>query len=227
MSSITWTDAFTASLQNAWATIMGFLPTLVGAVIVLIVGLVIASMLRSIFAKLIDALKIDAILKKVGLEKFVERAGMQLSSGKFIGGLVYWFLVVVVVLAISDVLGLVGLSSFLNAVLAYFPSVVVAALIMLASLVVANFVRVLVRGSIMSAKLHASRFLGTLVWWSIVIFGFLTALLQLGVATQLIYSIIIGFIAMLSLAGGIAFGLGGKEYASYLLGKLRDHTENR
>jgi hypothetical protein len=227
MSSIAWTDAFTMSLQNAWATIMGFLPTLIGAIIVLIVGLIIASVIRSIFEKIVDALKIDAILKKVGFEKFIERAGMQLSSGKFIGGLAYWFLVIVIVLAISDVLGFVGLSSFLTAVLAYFPSVVVAALIMLASLVVANFLRVIVRGSVMSAKLHASRFLGTLVWWSIVIFGFLTALLQLGVATQLIYSIIIGFIAMLSLAGGIAFGLGGKDYAEHLLGKLRDHTENR
>ena len=148
-----------------------------------------------------------------------------MSSGKFIGALVYWFVVVVIVLAVSDVLGLWGLSTFLNEVLLYFPNIIVAVLIMLAALVIANFLRGLVRGSIASAKLHAPKFLGVLTWWSVVIFGFLAALLQLGVAGTLIQTIVMGIIAMLALAGGIAFGLGGKDYAAHLIGKFRNHTE--
>ena len=150
-----------------------------------------------------------------------------MSSGRFLGALVYWFFVVVVVLAIADVLGLGGLTIFLGEVLRYFPNVIVAVLIMLAALVVANFLRGLVRRSVMSARLHAPKFLGALTWWSVVVFGFLAALLQLGVAIQLIYTIVTGFIAMIALAGGIAFGLGGKEYASSLIERLREHTEER
>ena len=64
-----------------------------------------------------------------------------------------------------------------------------------------------------------------MTWWAIVLFGFLTALSQLGIAVSIINSLVTGFVAMLALAGGIAFGLGGKDYAGHLIGKLRDHTE--
>jgi hypothetical protein len=220
-----WSDVIVTSFQTAWDTVIRFLPSFLAALIVLIVGLLIASVLKALFEKIINALKIDSLLKKLGLEAIVSRTGYQLNSGRFVGALIYWFIVVIVVLAVSDVLGLWGLSTFLNEVLIYFPNIIVAVLIMLAALVVANFLRGLVRASVASAKLHASKFLGALTWWSVVIFGFLAALLQLGVATAIIQTVVMGFIAMLALAGGIAFGLGGKDYATYLVGKLRNHTE--
>ncbi|BCX15934.1 MAG: hypothetical protein KatS3mg098_163 [Candidatus Parcubacteria bacterium] len=226
MSAYNWADALALPLQSTWQTVIGFLPSLIGALVVLIVGLLVASLLRALFEKIINLLKVDVLLKRLGVDAFLERAGYQLSSGRFVGGLVYWFFVVVVVLAVSDILGLWGLSTFLNDVLNYFPNVIAAVLIMLAALVIANFLRGLVRGSVMGAKLHASRFLGTLTWWAVVIFGFLAALIQLGVAGALIQTIITGFIAMLALAGGIAFGLGGKDYAAHLIQKFREHTES-
>lgn len=227
MSAQTWADAFALPLQSTWEIIVRFLPSLIGALVVLIIGLLIASLLRALFEKIVNLLKIDSLLKKLGFEAFVERTGYHLSSGRFVGGLIYWFFVVVVVLAVSDILGLWGLSTFLNDVLLYFPNVIAAVLILLAALVVANFLRGLVRGSIMGARLHASRFLGTLTWWAVAVFGFLAALIQLGVAGVLIQTIITGFIAMLALAGGIAFGLGGKDYAAHMIEKFRDHTESR
>jgi Mechanosensitive ion channel, conserved TM helix len=227
MVASSWTDVIASSFQHAWNVVIGFLPELIGALVLLIVGLLVASILRVIFEKIIDALKIDTLLRKLGVERFFERAGMKVRSGKFIGALVYWFFVVVVVLAISDILGLWGLSTFLNEVLVYFPNIIVAVLILLAAIVIANFLRGLVRASVMSAKLHSSKFLGALTWWSVVLFGFFAALLQLGVAAALIQTIVTGFIAMLALAGGIAFGLGGRDYASHLIGRLREHTEER
>ncbi|HPW34188.1 MAG TPA: hypothetical protein PK367_00285 [Candidatus Paceibacterota bacterium] len=225
MLTTSWSEVIIRSFQTAWETVVSFLPSLLAAILVLIVGLLVASVLKAILEKIISALKLDSLLKKIGLEEIVERAGYKMSSGKFIGALVYWFVVVVIVLAVSDVLGLWGLSTFLNEVLLYFPNIIVAVLIMLAALVIANFLRGLVRGSIASAKLHAPKFLGVLTWWSVVIFGFLAALLQLGVAGTLIQTIVMGIIAMLALAGGIAFGLGGKDYAAHLIGKFRNHTE--
>jgi len=92
----------------------------------------------------------------------------------------------------------------------------------MASFIFANFLRGLVRASVMSARLHAVKALGALTWWTVVIFGFLTALLQLGVAVTIINNLILGLIAMLALAGGLAFGLGGRDVAGDLVRHLRD-----
>ena len=148
-----------------------------------------------------------------------------MNSEKFVGGLVYWFLIIVFILAVTDILELEGLSLFLKDVVSYIPNIIAAVLIMLATIVVANFSRSLVKASVMSAKLHASNFLSTLAWWAIAIFGLLAALIQLGVAPMLLNTVITGLIAMVAIAGGIAFGMGGKDYAAHLINKLRERTE--
>jgi len=219
------TDATISSLFNVWAGVVSFIPSLIGAVIVLIIGLIIASGLKTLVEKILDAVKLDAILKKVEVEKYLQRAGISLSTGKFFGALVYWFFVIVFILVAADILRLEGLSQFLRQVVMYVPNILIAALIMLAAVVVANFLRTLVKASVMGAKLHASKFLGTAVWWITVIFGILAALIQLDIAPALLNTIITGIIAMLALAGGIAFGLGGKDYASYLVNKLKERVE--
>jgi hypothetical protein len=123
-------------------------------------------------------------------------------------------------------LGLGALSVFLRDVLAYMPNIVVAVLIMLAAVVLANLVRRVVIASVLSARLHAAHFLGTLAWWSLVVFGILAALVQLDIAVAIINTVITGIIAMIALAGGIAFGLGGRDYAAHLLKKLQEQTES-
>lgn len=218
-------EVITLSFQNVWMNVISFLPTLIVAVLVLLIGLIIASIVGTVIEKIFDALKLDVLLSKIGLNPYFERAGLRLRGAYFIGQLVNWFLIIIFLLATSDMLGLYSFSNFLKDVLNYIPNIIAAVLIMLAAIVIANFLKKVVSSSIASAKLHASKFLGTLTWWSIVIFGVLTALIQLNIAPSVINSLITGFIAMLALAGGLAFGLGGKNYAEHLLNKLREHTE--
>ena len=222
-----WTDVVAGSLQNMWMGFIVFIPNLIGALIVFIVGLIVAAGLGTLVEKIFEALRLDMFLSKLGLTPHFERAGLRLHGSRFLGQLVYWFLVVAFLLAASDILRLYAISAFLQDVLAYLPNVVVAVLIMLAAVVVGNLTRRVVMASVMSAKLHAAHFLGTLTWWAIVVFGLLAALVQLNIAASIINSLITGFIAMLALAGGLAFGLGGRDYASSLLQKLRDRTESR
>ena len=215
------------SLQNILAGTLSFLPSLIGALVIIVIGLIVASGLRALIERIVVTLKVDSLLKSIGLSPFFERANLQINAGKFLGLLVYWFLVIVFVLAATDILGLFGVSLFLRDLLNYIPNIIVAVLIMLAAVILANFLRSLVRASVTSAQLHASKFLGTLAWWGTVIFGLLTALIQLGIATAIINTLITGLIAMIAIAGGIAFGLGGKDYATHLLEKLRRETEER
>ncbi len=222
-----WTNVVVASLQNVWLTIAAFLPNLIGAVIVFVIGLIVAAGLGALIEKVFEGLKLDSFLAKIGLKPFFDRAGIRLRGSYFLGRLVYWFIVIAFLLAASDSLGLFALSAFLNSVLAYIPNVIAAVLIMLAAVVLANFIRRIVTASVMSARLHAAHFLGTLTWWSIVVFGVFAALTQLQVAVAIIQSLVTGFIAMLALAGGLAFGLGGKEYAGHLVNRLQERTEPR
>ena len=220
-----WTDVIVGSLQNLWIGFADFVPNLIAAIIVLIVGLIVAAGLGALVEKIFEGLRLDQFLEKLGLKPFFERAGLRLRASYFLGRLVYWFIVIAFLLAVAQTLGLYALATFLTSVVNYLPNVIAAVLIMLAALVLANFLRRIVVASVLSAKLRAAQFLGSLMWWSVVVFGLLAALQQLNIAASIIQTLVTGFIAMLALAGGLAFGLGGKDYASHLIGRLRDHTE--
>jgi len=222
-----WAGVIVGPFQNLWGTVAGFVPSLIAALVVFIVGLIVATGLGALVEKIFEAVKLDKLLRSLGVEPYFHRAGLHLRSGHFFGQIVFWFFVLAFLLAASDILGLFALSSFLRDVLAYIPNIVVAVLIMLAAVVIANFLRRLVNASVKSANLPSAHFLGTLVWWVIVVFGFFATLNQLRIAETVVTSLITGFIAMLALAGGLAFGLGGKEYAGHLINRLREHTESR
>lgn len=223
----TWTDVVMTSFQNIWITFMFFIPDLIGALVVLIVGLIVAATLGTLVEKIFEAIKLDKFLGKLGVTPHVERAGLRLRGSYFFGRLVYWFIVIAFLIAASDILNLKTFSEFLNRVLEYIPNIAVAVLILLASVVIGNLLKRLVTASVMSARLHAAHFLGALTWWSVVVFGFLAALVQLNIAVTIINTVITGFIVMFALAGGLAFGLGGKDYANHLINKFRDMTEKR
>ncbi|MDP3999088.1 MAG: hypothetical protein Q8P76_00645 [bacterium] len=222
-----WTDVLVSSLQNLWIQVLSFLPSLVGALVIFIVGLIVAAGLGSLVEKVIAALRLDDLLKKLGLDEYARRANIELNSGHFLGKVVYWFLVLAFLLAASDILGFFALSNFLRDVLLYIPNLAVAVLMMVAAFVAANILSHLIRASVMGAKLHGAKFLSSGVWWVVMIFGGLTALSQLGIAVAIINTVITGLIAMFALAGGLAFGLGGKEYASHLVSRFQSEVEGK
>ncbi|MCD6412186.1 hypothetical protein J7K91_00665 [bacterium] len=220
-----WGEILAQALQKVFGKVIGFLPELIGGLIVFIVGLIIASGLEKIVERIVSALKIDAALERAGVKEVVERAGYQLNSGRFLGKVVYWIIIIAFLIAVADIWHLEGVSDFLSRVVGYLPNVFVAVLIVFLSVLAADLLRGIVKGSVSAANLKRAQFLGNLCWWVVFIFGILSALLQLGVATTIINSIVIGIIAMFALAGGIALGLGGKEYAQELMAKLKDILE--
>jgi hypothetical protein len=221
-----WINTTGDSLRALWGTVLSFLPALIGAIVVFIIGLIIASLLEKVVERIVHYLRLDSVLRKAEVEGYLERANMKLNVGSFIGKLVYWFVVVAFLLAASDILNFTAFSDFLNGVLRFIPDVIVAVLIMLAALVVANFLRRLVMASVASAKLHHARGLGVLVWWVVVVFGFLTALPQIGVNSVVVNTLVTGLIAMLALAGGLAFGLGGKDRAGKFLERWSEEMKH-
>src|SRR3989344_2799341 len=142
----TWGDTIVASLQQVWTSVANFVPFLVGAVLVFIIGWIIAVSLGKLVEQVVRALKVDHLLSKLDMERAMERAGWKLNSGAFLGALVKWFLIIVFLLAAANILGLQAVSDFLRDVLLYIPNVAVAALILIIAALVSVTVERLVRG---------------------------------------------------------------------------------
>lgn len=224
----TWGEAITLSLLNLWDRFVNFLPSLVGAVLVFVAGWIVAVALGKVVEHIVKMLKVDDVMEKAGTKARFEKAGVKLDVAKFLGGLVKWFLILVFLMAATDILKLVQVTTFLNNIVLYLPNVVVAAVILAVAFLVANFVFAVVKGSTKVAGIVSATLLATIAKWAIVIFGFLAALVQLGIAASLINTLFIGLVAMLALAGGLAFGLGGKDEAAAVLKKIRQEiTEKR
>ena len=137
-----------------------------------------------------------------------------------------WFLILVFLMAATDILGLTQVTSFLQVVIEYLPNVIVAALILLVGAMFAEFMQRLIRASVDAAGLMSAGFLGSVAKWAILIFALFAALDQLGVARSFIITLLQGFVAMLAIAGGLAFGLGGQGAARDFVGKVRDEMRH-
>jgi len=223
----TWGEITTISLLNLWEKFINFFPILIGALLVFLLGWVIAAVMEKVVEKMIFSLRINQAFEKMGLRKKLSESGINLNVAAFFGGLVKWFLILVFLMAATDILRLNQVTNFLNNRLLYIPNVVVAVIILAVVFLVGNFVYVVVKGSTRAAGIMSATLLATISKWSIITFGFLAALIQLGIATSLVSTIFIGIVAMLSLAGGLAFGLGGKEEAQMILRKLREEISER
>lgn len=220
-------EAITLSLINLGERFVNYFPTLLGAILIFLAGWIVAVAFGKIVEKAVKTARVDKAMEKMGFNRKMNEVGMQYQISGFLGGLVKWFLVLVFLMAATDILRLSQVTVFLNKIIFYIPNVVVAVVIMAIVFLVGNFVYGLVKGSTRAAGVMSATLLATISKWAIVIFGVFAALIQLGVASSLVSTIFIGIVAMLSLAGGLAFGLGGKEEAAMILKKLREEiTEN-
>src|SRR3989338_350429 len=223
----TWGDVLIASFQVLWGGVVAFVPKLIVALVVFIIGWVIAVALGKVVVQMMRSLKVDMALRSLGMEEAVSRAGMKLDSGAFVGGLVRWFFILVFLLAAVDVLGLSQVTEFLRSVvLTYVPQVIVASLILVAAALLAEVTQNVVEGTARAAGLPSAGFLGGVSKWAIWVFAILAALYQLGIAGQFVQTLFTAFVAMVAIAGGLAFGLGGKDIAARFLERLRSDISN-
>lgn len=217
-----------STLSTLGSDLVGFLGQVLIAVILFIVFWVVGASLGKLLSEGIKALKIDAILSKMGIDKITQKAGMNLDTGLFFGSILKWFFIIAGLLVAANILNLDQVSSFLEDVLAYIPSIIVAAIILIAGIIVADFVARIVASSISAAGLKSAPFVSKVVKWSVFIFALIASLDQLQVAQTFINTLYIGLVAMIAIAGGLAFGLGGKEHASEFIAKIkRDISEKQ
>ena len=215
-------DVVQASFTGLWLTVVQYLPAILAAVIIFIIGWIMGVILYRIVIEVVKVLRIDEALKAAGLNEAAKEAGFTLDIGRFLGTLIMWFIVLVFLVASLDILGLNRVTIFLQqVVLGYLPQVIVAVLILILGAVVAEVVRGLVSGSARAAGAHAANLAGAVAKWAIWIFATMAALDQLGIGSAFLPKLFTGIVIALSLAFGLAFGMGGKEAAARTIERVR------
>jgi len=216
----TYSTAVSDSMRDLYMRLIAFLPNFLVAVIILVVGLVVAMFVAKLVKQVLQSLKLDEAADKLGLDEVSARTGMKLSVSGALAWLVKWFLLLAIFLAAADILGLSQIALFLNSILGYIPDVIAAAAIMLVGSMVARFLARLVRHSVKAAGLASADLLASITQWAVMVFTVLATLNQLGVASAFVQTLFTGIIAMVAIAGGLAFGLGGKEHANKVLNMI-------
>jgi len=205
-----------------WKNLTEISPPIFWAGLVLLVGVLVAKWMEQISVTFLDRIRLNQLLKRIGLEETLMKIDARLNAPKFFGEIVKWFFIILFLMASSEILGLIQFSQFLEKVIGYFPNIFIATLIFIVAAFLADFSQKIVVGTLEEEKITYSRFLGRAIRWVIWLFAILIILYQLQITPSLILAIFIGMIVTISLALGIAFGLGGKDLVTKILKELEE-----
>jgi small-conductance mechanosensitive channel len=212
-------DTFVQPLQNALSTFLSFLPQLIGAIVILIIGYVVAKVLQAVVTRLLRGIGFENWMEKGGIRQFFDRAQTNQTPTGIIGKLVFWFVFIIALTMAADALGIPQVSEVLGQLIAYIPNIIAAILILILATLLANFVSGIVRGATGSGAL------ASVAQYAIVIYAVFAALTQLGIAVQLTANTFLILLGSVGLAAALAFGIGGRDLARDVLQRAYSRSD--
>ena len=221
LAVIEWENLIADPVRQMLARILGYLPILLGALVILIVGWIVARAIRRILDWLLKTIRFDALADKAGISAILRKGDLKISAREVVSSLVYWLIMIMVLVMTVDALGLPKASDVLASLFAYVPKVIAALLVLVVAMFLASFVSGIVRTAAGNANLPKPEIFAGISRWAIIIFAVTISLEQLGIAPLLVtatFNIILGGVC---LALALAFGLGGKDAAAKYLEELR------
>lgn len=212
-----WGTAIMVALTRALGDFMAFIPKLLGALLLLLVGWLISRALEALVSKGLRAIRFNQIADKAEIDQFLAKAGVRMDPASVVGKLVYWFVMLSFLISAFGALGLSQVEGVLAGIIGFIPNVIVAMVVLLLGALAGNFVANLVRGSVGTARVGDPTLLATIARAAVLVFATLMALDQLQIAPTIINTLWMALLGMVALAGALAFGLGGRDLAKRLL----------
>ncbi|HLD64988.1 MAG TPA: mechanosensitive ion channel domain-containing protein [Pseudomonas sp.] len=212
-----WTQSLVTAMTALWTKIAVFIPNFFVALILVLLGFVVAKLLDTLLSKLLGKLGLDRLMAGTGLTKLLSRAGIQVPVSTLIGKIVYWFVLLIFLVSSAESLGLERVSSALDALAHYLPKVFGAALVLLAGVLLAQLVSGLVRGAAEGVGLDYANGLGRIAQGLVIIISISVAIGQLEVKTDLLNNVIAIVLITVGLAVALALGLGSRDIAGQIL----------
>lgn len=216
-----WSTVTANALNDAWFRIINYLPNLLGAIVILIIGILVANLLRWVAERVVNASRIQQAFDQLDFAKSLRSTKVNTNLAAIMAEFVRWVVLILFLLPAASVLGLPQVSNVLDDIIRYLPNVGSAVLIMFLGALFAEFVGNIVRATAAGLGTRTALGLSTMSRYVIIIFAGLAALNQLGIAPQIINILLTGFVAATAIAFGLAFGLGGRDAASDLITKIR------
>jgi hypothetical protein len=209
-------------LEGFWASFLAFIPNFVGAVLVFIIGWFFAVGVGKLVAGILAKLKFNSFFESESWSDAMQKAEMELDVSQFIGAIVKWILIIVVLWLSVDILGFSQFAELMNKIVAYLPNVIVASLIFVVAVMVADFLSKIMVATTEKADFVHTGLAGAIVKWAIWLFAIFAILIQLGIANELLTTLFEGLVYMIAIAGGLAFGLGGQDAAANMIDKMKE-----
>jgi len=197
--------------------IVGFIPSLLGAVVLFLLGLILAGWLKTLTIKLVNLTKLGGMIKNSAFKEFLKNAQMTQKIEIIIGEIIHWIVIILFFIASINVLGLTAVSEFLNNIILGIPTLIAAVIILAVGVFIAGFLEKMIKGSLGSNDPAFSRLVGKVVSYATLTLFILAAISQLGIARFFIETTFTGFIAALAIGIGISLGLGSKDLVKLLL----------
>jgi len=221
LAVLEWKNLIVEPVSQMLTRIMTYLPVLLGALVILIVGWIVAKAIRRLVDWLLKVIRFDTLADKAGISEILKKGDLKISAGEVISSIVYWLIIIMVLVMTVDALGLPKASDVLASLFAYVPKVIAVLLVLVVAMFLASFVSGIVRTAAGNANLPKPEMFAGVSRWAIIIFAVTISLEQLGIASLLVtttFNIILGGVC---LAFAIAFGLGGKDTMAKYLEELR------
>ncbi|HEU0185319.1 MAG TPA: mechanosensitive ion channel [Blastocatellia bacterium] len=209
-------DATWYSFTNSLNTFMGFIPALIGAIILLVVGWFISGLLARLIARGLNAIGLERAVERSGIGRFIEESNTRWTMSQIIAALIKWSIFLIFIQAAASLFGFPQVTGIINSVILFIPKLIVALAIIVLGALLAKFLAGLVRGSLSEMGARNSGLFSKLTKYAIIGFAIIAAFNQIGIAQTVVNALLFGFIGSLALALGLAFGLGGREVAAQI-----------
>lgn len=212
--------AFLKSLESFWRNISQYLALMFGSFILLILGWLVAKLLRRLMLKFLKFVRLDVAAEKSGVDDFLMKGGVPYTTTTIVANLVYWFVLFTVILGLLNSLGLQAAAELFNRIILYIPNVIVAVLVVMFGALFARFVKGVAFTYLSNIGVAGAEAMSAAAQWAILVFVFSVALEQLNIGGQILVSAFQIAFGALCLALALAFGLGGREWAAHILEKF-------
>ena len=212
-----WTQNLVGAMSGLWSKIASFIANLFGALVLVILGFLVAKLLDTLLSKLLAKLGLDRLMSGTGLTKLLLRIGIRAQISTLIGKIVYWFVLLIFLISAAESLGLERVSATLDVLALYLPKMFAAALVLLAGILLAQLLNSMVKGAAEGVRLEYAAGLGRIVQGMVIIISVSVAIGQLEIKAELLNYVVVIVLLTIGLACALALGLASRDIVGQII----------
>ena len=213
-------NAATSALKGVTETVSAALPNVISAFIILIVGYIVAKIVKAALVRVLRAVKFNDVADKVGINSMLSKGGLKSDASGLMGKLGYWAIMLTVLILFFNRLGLESVSTLLTQVISFIPKLIVGCILLIVGMYGANFLKDMAVSTLKAGGFSSPNLVGNIAYGGVMFLVVSMVLNQLGIGGEIVNTLVTSVLGGLSIAAAIAFGLGGKDWAAKQINKV-------